>query len=57
LVSVTLVRGRHLDVRDRGGAPFAVVIYEMFAAVHWPNHDPVGRRIRFGFAATPIVWQ
>jgi predicted permease len=52
-LGVPLVRGRHLDGRDRDGAPFAVVVNEMFAAAHWPNQDPVGRRIRFGFADTP----
>jgi putative ABC transport system permease protein len=52
-LGVPLVRGRHLDARDRDGAPLAVVVNEQYAAAHWPNQDPVGRRIRFGFANTP----
>src|SRR5262249_1991858 len=42
------VRGRHLDERDVDGAPLAAVVNERFAAIRWPNRDPIGRRIRFG---------
>jgi putative ABC transport system permease protein len=47
-LGVPLVRGRHLDERDRDGAPFTVVVNERFATTHWPDRDAVGRRIRFG---------
>jgi putative ABC transport system permease protein len=47
-LGVPLVRGRHLDEQDRDGAPFTVVVNERFAARHWPDRDPIGRRIRFG---------
>ena len=47
-LGVPLVRGRHLDEQDRDGAPFTVVVNELFAARHWPDRDPIGRRIRFG---------
>jgi len=47
-LGVPLVRGRHLDERDHEGAPFSVVVNEQFVASHWPNQDPIGRRIRFG---------
>src|SRR5262249_2937777 len=47
-LGVPLVRGRHLDERDVDGAPLAAVVNERFAAIRWPNRDPIGRRIRFG---------
>jgi putative ABC transport system permease protein len=47
-LGVPLVRGRHLDGRDRDGATLAVVANERFATTHWPGRDAVGRRIRFG---------
>jgi predicted permease len=52
-LGVQLVRGRHLDTRDREGAPRTVVVNEMYAAAHWPNQDPVGRRIRLPIPNTP----
>jgi putative ABC transport system permease protein len=52
-LGVPLVRGRHLDERDHDGAPPAVVVNEQYAAAHWPNQDPIGRRIRFGPPAAP----
>jgi len=52
-LGVQLVRGRHLDARDGDGAPRTVVVNEMYAAAHWPNRDPVGRRIRLPLPDTP----
>ena len=54
-LGVTLLRGRHLDERDRNGAPFSVVVNERYAATHWPDRDPIGRRIKFG-AGNNGVW-
>jgi putative ABC transport system permease protein len=47
-LGVPLVSGRHLDERDRNGAPYTVVVNERYAALHWPDRDAVGRRIKFG---------
>ena len=54
-LGVTLIRGRHLDERDRNGAPFSVVVNERYATLHWPERDPVGHRIKFG-AGSNGVW-
>jgi putative ABC transport system permease protein len=54
-LGVTLIRGRHLDDRDRAGAPFSVVVNERYAATHWPDRDPIGHRIKFG-AGSNGVW-
>jgi len=50
-LGVPLVRGRHLDERDRDGTPLTVVVNERFVARHWPDRDPIGRRIHFGAGA------
>jgi hypothetical protein len=47
-LGVPLVRGRLFDARDGVGAPLAVVINQKMAATHWPNENPVGRRVRIG---------
>jgi putative ABC transport system permease protein len=47
-LGVPLVRGRLFDARDGVGAPLAVIINQKMAAMHWPNEDPVGRRVRIG---------
>jgi len=52
-LGVPLVRGRHLDARDRDGAPIAVVVDEQYARAHWPNQDPIGRRIRIPLPDVP----
>jgi putative ABC transport system permease protein len=44
-VGVRLLRGRDITARDRGDAPGVVVINEAFAKLHFPNEDPIGRRL------------
>jgi putative ABC transport system permease protein len=52
-LGVPLVRGRHLDARDRDGAPLTVVVNQQYATVHWPHQDPIGRRIRIPLPDVP----
>jgi putative ABC transport system permease protein len=44
-VGAKILRGREIQESDRFGAPGVVVINESFARVHFPNEDPIGRRI------------
>ena len=44
-VGARLVRGREIQASDGTGAPGVVVINEAFARLHFPNEDPIGRRI------------
>jgi predicted permease len=53
-LGVSLVHGRHFDVRDREGAPRTVIVNEQYAAAHWPNQDAVGRRI--GLPLPNVPW-
>jgi putative ABC transport system permease protein len=52
-LGVPLVRGRYLDARDRDGAPLTIVVNEQYATAHWPNQDPIGRRIRIPLPDVP----
>jgi putative ABC transport system permease protein len=44
-VGAKLLRGREIQESDAVGAPGVVVINEAFARLHFPNEDPIGRRI------------
>jgi len=55
-LGVPLVRGRHLGERDGPDAPPAVVVNEAMARLHWPDGDPVGRRIKLGRLQSPSPW-
>ena len=44
-VGARLLRGREIQASDGAGAPGVVVINEAFARLHFPNEDPIGRRI------------
>jgi len=45
-VGAKLLRGREIQESDGVGAPGVVVINEAFARLHFPNEDPLGRRIQ-----------
>ena len=47
-VGVRLLRGRDVSDREVAGGPGAVVVNEAFARMHFPNEDPIGRRIARG---------
>jgi putative ABC transport system permease protein len=45
---IALLRGRTFDVRDTGKAERVVIINQAMAKKHWPNGDPLGKRITIG---------
>jgi len=47
-VGAKLLRGREIQESDGVGAPGVVVINETFARLHFPDEDPIGRRILRG---------
>jgi predicted permease len=55
-LGVPLLRGRHIDERDRAGAPPVVVINETMATSFWGAENPVGQRIKFGSLDSPTPW-
>ena len=52
---IDLARGRELDARDRAGSSKVIVINETLAKRHWPNSDPLGKRLVFSTGAYEIV--
>jgi putative ABC transport system permease protein len=42
-LGIPLKRGRDFTEYDKSGAPSVVLVNEAFAALHFPNEDPVGR--------------
>jgi len=46
-MGITIVRGRGFTDQDKAGAPPVVMLNEAFVRRHWPNQDPIGKRIRF----------
>jgi putative ABC transport system permease protein len=45
-LGVRLLRGRFLEETDQEQTTHVAVINETLARAHWPNEDPLGRRIR-----------
>lgn len=55
-LGVPLIRGRHLDERDGPDAPPAVVVNAAMSRLHWPDGDPIGRRLKLGRAGGSNPW-
>jgi len=46
-MQIQLLKGRMLSEQDSAGAPLAALIDDGMARELWPDHDPLGKRIRF----------
>jgi len=46
-MGISITRGRAFTDQDKAGARPVVVINEAFVRKHWPNENPIGKRIRF----------
>jgi len=47
VLETTLLRGRSFTEGDEDGKPMVAIIDESTAHKYWPDHDPLGRRVRF----------
>ncbi len=47
-MGIAIVRGRPFTIDDRPAGRLAAIVNETFAAVYWPNQDPIGKRLRLG---------
>ncbi len=48
-MEIPLLRGRDFDETDQPNSPPVVIIDETFARVHFPNENPLGRRLKLYF--------
>ena len=55
-IGVPLVRGRWLTAADRDTVAPVALINQLFAHRAFPNTDPIGKRIKFGDAASRDPW-
>jgi putative ABC transport system permease protein len=46
-MGLALVRGRDFNPQDTAASPGVVIINERLASRHWPNDDPLGKRLTF----------
>jgi len=47
-IGIPLLKGRFFEQRDRADAPRVVIINEALAREHFPNEEPLGKRIQLG---------
>ena len=55
-MGIPLLTGRQLSDQDTDASPNVTVISETMARRHWPNEDPLGKRISFGDPQTDADW-
>jgi putative ABC transport system permease protein len=53
-MGATLLKGRDFTAHDSDTSPPVAIINESFAKRHWPNEDPLGKRIRVGDATAEL---
>ena len=56
-LGMVTLRGRVFTSQDDSASVPVVVINQAMARRYWPNEDPIGRRVKFGFYAGPVEWQ
>jgi putative ABC transport system permease protein len=49
-MGIPIIKGRDFDDRDKYGSTPVVIITETFARLHFPNEDPIGKRIEPGIS-------
>ncbi len=53
-MGIPIIRGREFTERDDLSAPRVLIINEALARKHFPNEDPIGKRISPGFSSVPV---
>jgi putative ABC transport system permease protein len=51
-----IVRGRDVNAGDRVGTTDVIMVNQFLATRHWPNEDPIGKRITFNIDAESPRW-
>ncbi len=55
-MGIPVLGGRDFSTRDSLQAPRVVMVSDSFARRYWPGQDPVGKRVKYGFADAPEPW-
>jgi predicted permease len=55
-LGMTLSRGRFFAADEHAQNRRVVIVNERLAALAWPGQDPVGRRLKWGVAASQAPW-
>jgi putative ABC transport system permease protein len=55
VMSIPLLRGRGFSSQDVTSAPRVAIISQSFARIYFPNQDPLGKRLVFGFPPDPDI--
>ena len=50
-MGIPIVKGRDFDDRDKHGSTPVIIISERFARQHFPNEDPIGKRVHPGISS------
>jgi predicted permease len=53
---IPLLRGSDFTAADRTGSPLVVIVNHALAQHYWPGQDPIGKRLHWGLAETPLPW-
>jgi putative ABC transport system permease protein len=57
VLQIPLLRGRYFSDRDRADTELVTIINETAARTHWPNEDPLGKRLKFGGPDDDARWR
>ncbi len=55
VMNIPLVAGRAFEKRDNMSAPPVAVVTQSFVRAYFPNENPIGKRIVFGFPPDPGI--
>ena len=55
VMNIPLIAGRTFEPRDNMSAPPVAVVTQSFVRAYFPNENPIGQRITFGFPPDPGI--
>ena len=55
-MGIPLLRGRTFTDADKAGKQLVIIVSHKLALHCWPNHDPIGKRLRIGTAEMQTPW-
>ena len=54
---IPLIRGRNFTTEEQMENRLVVIVSKNLADRYWPGADPIGKRLKWGIAASPAPWQ